>query len=295
MPELPEVETTVAGLRRTVVGKNIESVWTDWKKIFRQPHFAQAQKLLQGVHVVGATRRGKNILIELEHGYTMLIHMKMTGHLMVGKYTKTKTGWIPQDKNSPLADPFNRFIHVLFTLSNKMHLAFSDTRKFGRIDIEKTKELNHSPRLAHLGPEPLSKSMILSVFLKRVALRSRGKIKQVLMDQTVIVGIGNIYSDEMLFLAKIHPESIVKHIPKKQLRKLFIAMKKVLSLGIDFGGDSTSDYRNIDGVRGAFHHRHNVYRETKKPCKRKKCSGVILRKMVGGRSAHFCSVCQIKY
>ena len=115
------------------------------------------------------------------------------------------------------------------------------------------------------------------------------------MDQTVISGVGNIYSDEALWLASIHPVSIVAKIPPAKIRELFAAVRTVLEKGIDFGGDSTSDYRRIDGTRGAFSHEHNAYRLTGKPCKKRGCTGVITRMIVGGRSAHFCSVHQKLY
>lgn len=295
MPELPEVQTTVDGLNKTIRKKKIVAVWTDWKKMFRNESFSRVQKIILGATVQKAERRAKNILIGLSNGYTLLIHMKMTGHLMYGKYVLKDKKWVPQDPASSLADPFNRFIHVLFTLSDGKHLAFCDSRKFGKVWIEKTDSLLHSPHLAHLGPEPLDETFTFKEFKERLLRRPKAKIKPVLIDQTVIAGIGNIYSDEMLWISGIHPESVIKNIPEQKLKLLFPALKKVLRFGIDFGGDSTSDYRNIEGKRGEFHHEHNAYQKTGSRCKKKGCSGVILRKMVGGRSAHFCDTCQIKY
>ena len=115
------------------------------------------------------------------------------------------------------------------------------------------------------------------------------------MDQTVVAGVGNIYSDEALWLAGVHPESIVRKIPKPALKKIFTAMKRVLLTGIDFGGDSTSDYRDIDGNPGRFHHQHNVYRKKGESCGKKGCTGAILRKVINGRSAHFCPTHQYLY
>ncbi len=115
------------------------------------------------------------------------------------------------------------------------------------------------------------------------------------MDQSVIAGIGNIYSDEMLWLAGIHPESSVTAIPLPKLKLLYKSMQEVLRKGIDFGGDSLSDYRDVDGKRGDFQNHHNVYRRTNEKCGKRGCKGVILRKVIGGRSAHFCNTHQIKY
>ncbi|NCA93887.1 MAG: hypothetical protein EOM84_01780, partial [Sphingobacteriia bacterium] len=223
----------------------------------------------------------------------ILIHLKMTGHLLYGEYINKKiskkTIWVPKNTESPLGDPYNRFIHFVFCLSNEKHLAFCDSRKFGKITFFKTREIGKTIHLKNVGPEPLEDKMNAKIFKDRLDLKPKGKIKTVLMDQTIIVGIGNIYSDEMLWLSGIHPESIVSKIPKKENGLLYKNMRIVLEKGIDLGGDSMSDYRNIDGLRGSFQHHHNVYRLNKTPCKKKGCDGDIIRKVVNGRSAHFCN------
>ncbi len=288
MPELPEVETTVRGLNKRVKNLAIKEVFSDWPKMIRDISFSQFQKNVRSKKIIGATRRAKNILISLDSGDTILIHMKMTGHLMYGTYKKIDGTWSPQEKGA-LADPYNRFIHFIINFTNGKSLAFSDARKFGKITLIKKDHLKHSSHLAHLGPEPLHKNFTEKKFTERVLKKPQGKIKQVLLDQTIIAGIGNIYSDEMLFRAGIHPTRKPKTLSKKEWHLLYESMKKVLTLGIEFGGDSTSDYRNIDGERGKFHETHMVYRETGKPCKKKGCKGVIIRLLVGGRSAHFCN------
>lgn len=291
MPELPEVQTTASQLNKVLPGLSITDVWTDWEKMLRGEPFSKFKKEIRRKKVVRAYRRAKNVLIELSGGKTLLVHMKMTGHLLYGKYKFTKRKWVPDEKG-PLEDPFNRFVHFLFTLSNGKHLAFSDTRKFGKIALLDTATMDTSPHLALLGPEPLEKNFTLPKFKERIKTKQNGRIKQVLMDQSVIAGIGNIYSDEMLMTAGIHPEERVKELTDKDFKTLFGAMKRVLAQGIDFGGDSTSDYRNIYGVRGKFHERHRAYRRTGERCVRNGCAGVILRKIVGGRSAHFCDTHQ---
>lgn len=293
MPELPEVQTTAQGLDRALPGASIHDVWTDWPRTFRGG-FESFRKAVIGKKVRTVSRRGKNVLIHLSEDITIIVHMKMTGHLLYGKYEKRDEVWRPTDKKSPLADPYNRFIHALFALSDGKHLAFSDSRKFGRIAHELTSALAHSPQLAHLGPEPLEKNFGTAAFEKALMRRPRARVKQALMDQRLIAGIGNIYSDEMLWRAGIHPEARVASIPPARMKRLFRAMKDVLRQGIDLGGDSTSDYRNIEGARGAFQGRHRAYRRTGETCGQKGCRGVILRKLVGGRSAHYCSVHQKK-
>ena len=310
MPELPEVQTTVNGLQKLLPGLKIIDVWTDLAVgAHTTPHlreslkdtkfFARFKKEVTGAKIISAERRAKNILINLATGKTILVHMKMTGHMMIGKYMfdSKKKIWTPDpsEKNQALRDPYNKFLHVVFTLSNGKHLVLSDARKFAKVTLLSTKEARDSIHLEHLGPEPLTAGFTETKMIERVMKRPNGKIKQVLMDQSIIAGIGNIYSDEMLWLASIHPESQPKNIPKPRMKILYTSLKKVLAQGIDFGGDSTSDYRNINGERGDFQHHHNVYRSTGKKCLKKNCSGIIVRKVVGGRSAHFCPVHQKKY
>jgi formamidopyrimidine-DNA glycosylase len=257
-------------------------------------YFTGFRKEVKDKKILSTERRAKNILINLSGGRTILVHMKMTGHLLYGKYEflKKENKWAPVLKKGPLADPYNRFVHVVFALSNGKHLAFSDTRKFGKITLQKTAEIHTGKHLNGIGPEPLQKSFDLKVFKQRLLKKPNGEIKTVLMDQTVIAGIGNIYSDEILWRAGAHPERKVQTITEQEFQKMFLAMKKTLKKGISLGGDSMSDYRNVYGKRGKFQLHHEAYRRTGEPCRMKGCKGKIARKIVGGRSAHFCSVHQ---
>lgn len=305
MPELPEVHTTVTGLARVLPKLFITDIWSDmWStaKICKntikdKSYFPYFKKYTLSQKVISVTRRAKHILINLENGFTIIIHMKMTGHLMYGKYKQDKKyngrewSWIPTEKKSPLHDPYNRHIHIVFILSNKKHLVFCDSRKFGTIVVEKT-STTHTNRLAHLGPEPLEKNFNEKEFTKRILLSKTRAIKTILMDQTIIAGIGNIYSDEMLHLSHIKPTRTTKSLKKDEITLLFKSMKKVLSKGIDFGGDSMSDYRNIEGLRGKFQEKHLVYLRTNQNCKTKNCKGIIKKQKIGGRSSHFCNICQ---
>jgi formamidopyrimidine-DNA glycosylase len=182
------------------------------------------------------------------------------------------------------------------TLSNGRQVALSDMRKFAKvtlIDEAQTETgLLDSLHLANIGPEPLDKNFTFDIFKSRVETKPNGKIKTILMDQSVIAGVGNIYSDEALWRTGLHPEERVKNIPEAILKTLYGDVKRVLEKGIDFGGDSMSDYRNINGERGKFQEQHNAYRKTGKPCAKPGCTGTIMRKVVGGRSAHFCGIHQ---
>ncbi len=306
MPELPEVTTTVKGLQQVLPKLKIISVWTNLNKknqtikqfqetIKNDVFFNNFKKSVIGEKVINVERRAKNILINISENHTILIHLKMTGHLLYGKYIfdKKENKWIPDKKErASLFDPYNRFIHVVFTFSNGKHLVFCDSRKFGKVTLIPTKDLNNSFHLNKIGPEPLEESFTFSEFKKRLFLKPNWNIKTVLIDQSVIAGIGNIYSDEMLWMADIHPESKPSKTPNAQLLKLYKAMKEVLLKGIDFGGDSMSDYRNIDGLRGEFQNHHNVYKKKNTKCVKKNCHGVIMRKVINGRSAHYCNIHQ---
>lgn len=285
MPELPEVQTTVDGLNRTVKSYKIVAVSTTYNSPFykgkdeiKNPEFFKIfKRKVIGQKILRAERRAKNILIHLASGDTILVHMKMTGYFFYNP---------PKDA---------KFVRLNFTLGNGKVLAFSDMRKFAKVTLLKTKTIHESPHLKDLGPEPLDEKFDYGNFQKQLMKRPRGKIKQVLMDPYVIAGIGNIYSDEILWRACIHPLSTVAKIPEKNLKLAFKAMKEVLRKGIDFGGDSMSDYRNIKGEKGEFQEHHRAYMKHKTPCSQRACKGVLTKAKVGARSAHFCPIHQKLY
>jgi len=308
MPELPEVQITVNGLNKTVKNKAIKDVWSDYflntknkskENIKNKKYFELFKKKIIGERIKGVGRRGKNILIHLTNNKTILVHMKMTGHFLYGKYrvvassqykVAKKNTWEAVEPKE-LKDPFNKFIHLVFTLSNNKHLAFSDMRKFAKIFLFDTHLKNKIKDLSLLGPEPLP-NISLQTFTKQFLNRPNGKIKTVLMDQTVVAGIGNIYSDEILWTAGIHPERKTSELKTEEIKKMWLATKKILNSSIKMGGDSMSDYRNINGEKGDFQELHNVYRKTGEKCLKKGCGGIIKRKIIGGRSGHFCNIHQ---
>lgn len=304
MPELPEVQTTVNGINGYVTGLAITDVWTSYNSPFHvgkdnisNPVFFKAfKKTVTGAKIVSSSRRAKNVLIHLSNKHTVLIHMKMTGHVLYGKYKKQtkdgKEGWVAVDPGPLRDDSFNRHIRLVFTLSNGKHLALSDLRKFAKITYIKDEELHTSNHLSQSGPEPLEAGFDLAYFKERLNLRPNGPIKTVLMNHEIIAGIGNIYSDEILWRVGVHPLEKVRNIQSAKFPLMFAAMKETLNHGIDFGGDSMSDYRNILGESGEFQDRHNAYRKTGKPCTKPGCKGIINRLKLGGRSAHFCNIHQ---
>ena len=211
----------------------------------------------------------------------------MTGHLLVGKWNFDGKKWTPADKKSPLNDPYNRFLHIIFYLDNGQMIALSDARKFAKIELWKTEDLEKE--LQKLGPEPLEKSFTFEKF-KKVLVNKKGKVKQIIMDPYIIAGIGNIYASEALWWAKIHPEKSVAKLSVKELKLLYQAIIKVLTLAVKLGGESFSDYRKPDGTKGDFDTERKAYNRKGQKCYR--CKGEIKRIKVAQRSAFFCPHCQ---
>ena len=289
MPELPEVETTISGLKIKVLNRTFIDVWSDWKKIVKKPkNFKQFEKQIKNKKIKKIWRRAKNIIFDLSNGYSLLIHQKMTGHLLVGNWKLLNGKW-EATKEGPLKDPYNRFLHLIFFFDNGKMMALSDARKFAKVELQKTDELLNSKEFKNLGPEPLEKSFAFDKF-KEILANKKGKVKQVLMNPEIIAGIGNIYSSEILWQTKIHPEKNVAKLDEKELKLLYDAIKKVLSLGIKLGGESFSDYRKPDGTKGNFDTERKAYRREGQKCSR--CGTKIKRIKLGGRSAFFCPNCQ---
>jgi|SRR3989344_2837613 len=300
MPELPEVQTTVNGIKKYLIGLTIRDVWTDYASKFHAgkdnvqnpTYFTGFRREIIGAKIADALRRGKNVLIHLSNGKTILVHMKMTGHIMYGKYEKNGKGWKAVGAGPLRDDPFNRFVHFVINFSNGNSMVLADMRKFAKVTLIETDKIEKSPHLSTHGPEPLEKNFTTKKFVETLFKKPNGHIKTVLMDHEIISGIGNIYSNEILWHAGIHPLERVKNIPEKKWPIVWKTMRETLSRGIDFGGDSVSDYRNILGERGKFQEKHNAYQKTGEKCKKSGCRGTIARIKIGGRSAHFCDTHQ---
>lgn len=265
MPELPEVETTVRGLQKVLIDRTFVDVWTDVQK------FADLKKEIKGKKIKKIWRRGKNIIFDLFDDYSLLVHQKMTGHFLYDK-------WNEKDK-------YNSYIHLKFFLDNGKILAFSDLRKFAKVKLQKNKDL--VKELGLLGPEPLE---INFKEFRKLFEKKRGKIKKILMDQSIIVGIGNIYADEILWETKIHPFKDVSKLTEEEFKNIYTEIKKILKKALKMGGTSTSDYRNIRGEKGTFEKAIKAYRREGEQCYR--CKTKIQRKKIGARSTCFCPHCQ---
>jgi formamidopyrimidine-DNA glycosylase len=287
MPELPEVETIVRDLNRKVLNRAFLNVWSDEKRLVKKPgNFEEFKKKIKGKKILKIWRRAKNIIFNLSGGYILLIHQKLTGHLLCGKWKMTNGKWQPLTKG-PLEDPKNRFIHLVFWLDNNDMIALCDLRKFAKVELLDKEELKKE--LSSFGPEPLAENFTFEKF-KEVLAGKKGKIKQILMNQEIIAGIGNIYSDEVLWRAKVHPQKDVSELKESELELIYQNIKKVLQQAIKLRGESISDFRDTSGEKGFFDTARKVYQREGEKCPR--CGTIIKRLKIGGRSAHFCPNCQ---
>lgn len=288
MPELPEVETTVRDLRKKVLNRTFLDVWTDFPKMVKSPkNFEQFKEEIKKKKIQRIWRRGKNILFELSGSQNLLIHQKLTGHLLLGKWKRRNRKWQALSEGPLANDPMNRFLHLIFWLNDGNMLALSDLRKFAKVELLTNEELEKE--LSSLGLEPLEKNFTFAKFRKTLQ-KKKGKVKQVLMDQTVVAGIGNIYSDEILWQAKVHPFKDASKLTLPELRKIYRAIREILKQAIKVKGESISDYRTPNGARGGFDVLRKVYRREGEKCSR--CETIIEKKKLAGRSAHFCPKCQ---
>jgi len=289
MPELPEVETIVRDLQKKVLGRAFIDVWTDFKKIIKSPKdFEEFKKEIKGKTIKKVKRRAKNILFELSDNKTLLIHQKLTGHLLLGKWQQKEGKWEATIPGPLKEDPMNKFLHLIFWLDNNQMLALSDLRKFAKVELLDKDTLEKE--LSSFGPEPLDKDFTFEKFKEVLDKKRKGKIKQVLMDQEVITGIGNIYSDEILWKAKIHPFKETKQLSDEEIKRIYNAMREILPKAIELGGESISNFRRISGERGYFDKERKIYRREGEKCSR--CGTIIKRVKLASRSAHFCPGCQ---
>ncbi len=269
MPELPEVETTVRALRPLLVGQTIAGVWNDWPRHIAVPSLAELRFRVHGRQIEAINRRAKYLVFDLTDSETLIIHLKMSGRLSVTAQD------VPADKH----------VHTIFCLENGQALRFWDMRKFGRVYLVQ----NTDAIFAKLGPEPLEREFTVAVLRGRLHGRHRA-LKPLLLDQTFIAGVGNIYADEALFYAGIHPTRPANALQAGEITALHAAIQKVLQLGIDREGASIDLYIKPDGSKGDMQNAVAVYQRTGLPCLT--CGTPIERLVLSGRSTHFCPHCQ---
>ncbi|WP_057911462.1 DNA-formamidopyrimidine glycosylase [Peribacillus muralis] len=273
MPELPEVETVRRTLEQLVLGKEIKEVSVFWPKIIKAPEpIEQFQDALKGqtIHEIG--RRGKFLIFTLDE-YSMVSHLRMEGKY--GVHQKE--------------EPYDKHTHVIFTFTDDSELRYRDVRKFGTMHLfTKGEEFERLP-LLHLGPEPLSSDFTVEGLRAKLAKTNR-KIKPVLLDQTVVVGIGNIYVDESLFRSGIHPERIASSLSLEEIKKLHAEIIATLGEAVEKGGSTIRSYINSQGQIGMFQLELNVYGRKGEDCKT--CGTPLEKHVVAGRGTHICPVCQ---
>ena len=285
MPELPEVETVVRGLARTVVGDTIESVWLGSKPEPLKSPAAEIERTLRRAHIAAVHRMGKHIVIELEkvqaprasgrhargksvpqnYAAQFIVHLGMTGQLLVAK---------PEQE-------LPRHTHLVAQLASGRELRFVDPRRFGRLAVH----ARHGFEAAGVEPLDVGFEIFANLFRKR-----KTPIKSALLNQKLLRGVGNIYADESLFRAGVRPRRRAASLTGAELRRLYHAIQQVLSQAIAAGGSSVSDYVNAEGEPGFFQFEHRVYGREGEPCVA--CATAVKRVVIAGRSSHYCPHCQ---
>lgn len=286
MPELPEVETVRRGLSGLIIGKTISSEMHDTPKGFPNT-IADVDAFMLGASITAIRRRAKVLMIDLSTGYSLLIHLKMTGQLVFVGGTRFGAGH-PND--SLVNDLPDRSTRVSITFTDGTQLFFNDQRKFGWMRLMPTSEIPHTPFMLKVGPEPLSDSFTPEELKARLSRRPKTNIKAALLDQTVVAGVGNIYADESLWGAKIHPQRLVNTITDKEIADLYIEMRAVMNLAVEKGGSSNHTYVNAEGKKGSYMDFARVFRREGLTCPR--CGTTIGKLRVAGRGTHICPFCQ---
>lgn len=269
MPELPEVETVRRGLEKALLGKRIDGIKTGTQRL-RRPFPAQLQNAVSA-RVEGLQRRAKYLLLKLDINQTIVIHLGMSGRLVIHP---------AQEKYTPA-----KHDHFVLTLQDGAKIVFNDARRFGLIDMVGDDVLAEHKLFSHLGPEPLEKEFT-AAYLAEYLKGKKISIKLAIMDQKCVVGVGNIYASEALYRAGISPKRAAKSIKKAEIEKLVPAIKRVLEDAIKAGGSSLRDYVQADGELGYFQHNFNVYDRAGEKCR--KCGAAIKKITQGGRSTFYC-------
>lgn len=273
MPELPEVETVKDTLKRLVIKKTIADVAVYWPKIIKHPDdVEQFNHILMGQTIQDINRRGKFLLFELDD-YVLISHLRMEG-----KYSMHSKD-----------EPVNKHTHVVFRFTDGDTLHYNDVRKFGTMHVyQKGEELKHKP-LNQLGPDPFDETFTLDYFYHKLK-RTERAIKLVLLDQTIVAGLGNIYVDETLFRAGIHPLKKGNKLNKKETALIRNAAIETLKEAIVQGGTTIRSYVNGQGEMGKFQQVLFVYGQEDYACKQ--CGRTIVKMKIGGRGTHLCTLCQ---
>lgn len=303
MPELPEVHTVVTELNRKLHGRKIKRVAVHAAKLIsigpntvsnirdvEQKTVNQFTKLLTGRKIDSVRRRGKMLIFDLDGPLTILVHLKMTGQFIFEDQALAKqTGSQYRLLNkaaAPLVKLPSKHTHVVFYFTDGSTLYFNDIRKFGYMRVVLDKDLDQVKEFREYGPEPLEKTFTFEVFQSALKNRKKIPIKLALMDTKIVVGIGNIYSDEILFHARVRPDRKVENLTQRELKAIFEQIKPVLLAGIKYKGSSVGDFVRTDGKWGSMGKHHYVYGRKNQPCL--SCATMISSMKLGGRTSSFC-------
>lgn len=314
MPELPEVETVRSGLSRLIVKKIIRSISHDNPKSFPNP-LSEVEQFALGGRVVAVRRRAKVLMIDLSSDYTFVVHLKMTGQLVWIDNTSRQASFRGRGDDDGLTSsssggvsPSLRFgaghpnsslvgelpdksTRVVIEFNDGSHLYFNDQRKFGWMRLMPTISVPEIDFMKRVGPEPLEDAFTGEVLFERLQRRKNTGIKAAILDQSVLAGVGNIYADESLWGARLHPAIPVKNLTKKQVNLLASEIKYVLNLAIEKGGSTDRNYLDAEGKKGSYLSFARVFRREGQACTR--CGSVIEKTRVAGRGTHVCPLCQV--
>ena len=276
MPELPEVETVTQGIRTKLINQAVTQI-SVYRRDLRFSVDPEFERKVIGAKIDNVSRRAKYILIQLDNNVTLIIHLGMSGRIAIDNLNNNERIF--------------KHTHLEFTTSNKKKLKFIDPRRFGSILICQTNNLYKHKLLKNLAPEPLSPEFCKNYLLNSIKFR-KTNIKSIIMNQLVVVGVGNIYASESLYKAKIKPNRIAKSLTEAECDRLVKSIKKVLRRSIKLGGSSINDYSLVDGNLGFFQREFEVYGRDGKFCRKKTCKSRILRIVIGQRSSFYCNKCQ---
>ncbi len=298
MPELPEVQTIVSDLDQKIKGFEIAGFWTDWKKSIKMP-MANFKKEIIGRKIEKIGRKGKNIIFHLSGGRVMLIHLKMTGHLLVKipieKILEAKNFGekIKYQRDKFFDEKVNQYIRHKWPLKKgkkNLVLEFSDLRKFGKIRLIEKKNLENDKELSKIGVDPLSKEFTLKNLKEIFSAKSKMGVRNILMEQSLISGIGNIYVSEIMFEAGVAPQRKAGSLDEKEILDIHKNIIEILKKAVKMRGTSDSDYRDTAGKAGSFQKLLKVYNREKEKCQN--CQSEIKRIKINQRSAYYCENCQ---
>lgn len=287
MPELPEVETVKRGLNKLIIGRKVTTVDSNNPKSFPNSQ-NDVNVFLVDSQIIEVRRRAKVLIIDLSTDYSLVIHLKMTGQLVFVDSTVRFGAGHPNDSlvNS-LPDKSTR---VIIGFDDKSHLYFNDQRKFGWVRLMSTVSVPDLDFMKKVGPEPLAPDFTASDFIARFRRRRKTNIKAALLDQSVIAGVGNIYADESLWGAKIHPRRLVGSLSDIDFENLYNQVRWVMNLSIEKGGSTNRNYVDAEGKKGSYMDFANVFRRDGLDCPR--CNTKIIKLKVAGRGTHICPFCQ---